>query len=220
MSKKASSVSIIGGADGPTAIAVIGGKEKNVLRRMKNSMINRKYRRNREKVKKMIVPGAHSLEETVQYMILKYNAYEADESFPFYEDRMKQLRCSIMQREKPELIDAHIQVAPPESLEDQDALRAWLRKTDERYKNMLKKSEQITQEEFPAYCHLYVIENADGRIEIETEDKRGLMGLSSSGNMKKLKKITTDIYRYYGVSQEDIANDTPRYQSLVAEMSR
>jgi len=35
MSKKASAVSVIGGADGPTSVFLIGGKEKNIFRRIK-----------------------------------------------------------------------------------------------------------------------------------------------------------------------------------------
>lgn len=220
MSKKASAVSIIGGADGPTSIFVIGGKEKNIFRRIKNKLLNWKYQRKRGKAKKKIVAGTHSLDETVQYMVIKYGAYEADASYPSYTERMEQLRCSIIQREKPELIGAHKEVTPPDTLQDRDVLLAWMKKADEMQECMLKQSMSITQETFQTACHLYVIDNADGRIEIETEDSRGFMGLSSSGNIKKLQKISIDIYKYYGVSQEDIADNTPRYKSLLAEMSQ
>jgi len=220
MSKKASAVSVIGGADGPTSVFLIGGKEKNIFRRIKNGFLNRKYRRKRDSAKKKIVPGTHTIDETVQYMISKYGAYEADENYFSYKERMEQLRCAIIQREKPELIGADKQESPPGFLEDKEVLLAWMKKSEEMYESMLKESMSITQETFYTVCHLYVIDNADGRIEIETEDSRGIMGLSSSGNIKKQKKIIADIYKYYGVSQSDITNNTPRYKALLAALSQ
>lgn len=220
MNKKANTVSIIGGADGPTSVFVVGGKEKNIFRRMKIDLFVWKYRRKRDRAKKKIIPGTHTMDETVKYMIFKYGAYEADGSYSSYKERMEQLRCSIIQREKPELIGANKQMLPPESLENKEEVLAWMKETEEIYESMLKQSVSIMQETFYTACHLYVIDNSDGRIEIEIEDSRGIMGLSSSGNIKKLKKIAVDIYKYYGVSQSDITNDTPRYKALLAEVSQ
>jgi len=46
--------------------------------------------------------------------------------------------------------------------------------------------------------------------------------MSYSGNkavMKKFKKISRDLYSYYGVTEEDIKNKTKRYSSLVTNLS-
>jgi len=63
-SKNAISISIIGGADGPTSIFTAGHSKKQPLKiRIKNSI----YRYKRKKVEKTIVANPHSLSETVQY---------------------------------------------------------------------------------------------------------------------------------------------------------
>ena len=48
MSKAASAVSIIGGADGPTSVFILGkGREKNIFKRFRIWRQNKKYRRKR-----------------------------------------------------------------------------------------------------------------------------------------------------------------------------
>lgn len=220
MSKVAKSASVIGGADGPTSIFLLGGKEKNIFRRIKNNLRNWKYRQKRIGVIRKIRPGAHSLEDTIRYMKSKYSAYEADETYSFYSERMSQLRYTIIQMHNPELIGANVQIAPPDNLEDREVLLSWMEKVRENQDNIMKKADSITFEEFPTYCHLYIIRTDNGTIEIETEDNRGLMRVSSSGDIKQLKKIIQDIYIYYGVYEEDIINKTRRYKSYVAELSQ
>ena len=38
--------------------------------------------------------------------------------------------------------------------------------------------------------------------------------------MKEFGRISKDIYKYYGVSEEDIRNKTEQYKNLVTELSR
>ncbi len=72
-SKNAISISIIGGADGPTSIFTAGHSKKQPLKiRIKNSI----YRYKRKKVEKTIVANPHSLSETVQYAKDKYELTE------------------------------------------------------------------------------------------------------------------------------------------------
>lgn len=69
-SKNAISISIIGGADGPTSIFTAGHSKKQPLKiRIKNSI----YRYKRKKVEKTIVANPHSLSETVQYAKINTN---------------------------------------------------------------------------------------------------------------------------------------------------
>jgi hypothetical protein len=44
-------------------------------------------------------------------------------------------------------------------------------------------------------------------------------GSASGSKLKKFKEIEQNIYRYYGVAQEDIDNKTPRYESLVKTLA-
>ena len=62
--KRKSSVSIIGGADGPTSIFIAGKSDKRPLKvRIKNVI----YKCKRKRVEKRIVAGSHTLNEVVEY---------------------------------------------------------------------------------------------------------------------------------------------------------
>lgn len=86
-SENAISVSVIGGADGPTSIFVAGTGEKRALKaRIRDSI----YRYKRKRAEKRIVAAPHSLAETVQYAKDKYGLTEAAATDSDY---IEQMRC-------------------------------------------------------------------------------------------------------------------------------
>lgn len=71
--KRKSSVSIIGGADGPTSIFIAGKSDKRPLKvRIKNAI----YKCKRKRVEKRIVAGSHTLNEVVEYAKNRYGLVE------------------------------------------------------------------------------------------------------------------------------------------------
>ena len=57
------------------------------------------------------------------------------------------------------------------------------------------------------------------KMQIGVETVWQVLDASYSGDkrsMKQLKKLSEEIYLYYGVAAEDIKNQTERYQSLLA----
>jgi hypothetical protein len=55
-------------------------------------------------------------------------------------------------------------------------------------------------------------------MRFSVERKYGYIGGGASGSKKKMKKyekLYRDIYRYYGVSQEDINQKTVRYETVI-----
>ena len=100
-SKNAISISIIGGADGPTSIFIAGPSEKQPLKvRIKNSI----YRYKRKKVEKTIVANPHSLSETVQYAKEKYGLTETAPGNREYIEQIKCLKESLILQHEPELL--------------------------------------------------------------------------------------------------------------------
>lgn len=76
MSKKSkTSVSIIGGADGPTSVYIAGRTGKKII---KAKIWNYIYKFRRNKAEKQIVAEAHTLEEVVAYAIDTYHAVEVN----------------------------------------------------------------------------------------------------------------------------------------------
>lgn len=227
MSKKAQSVSIISGADGPTSIFLAGREDKKGIRRIRNSYQKWKYRKKRKKAEKQIIPSFHSLEETRTFIRHRYQGIEANVSYPCYEEDKRRMKYSIIQREQPELIGADKPLIPPDQIElqNQDILYQWLQEVETWTKQCVERLERLPENVCSIQYHLYLIDcGDDGQIKIEMEDNRGIMCISASssgsGNMKKMQKVIKDIYLYYGVTQEDIDKHTERYQILVTELSQ
>ena len=102
-----------------------------------------------------------------------------------------------------------------ENGEDVEALKAFCEKIQERR----NRAAEIADDIFPIDFHIYEIkwsENDCMRIGVETVWQ--VLDGSFSGDkktMKQLRKLYKKIYLYYGVTAEDIKNETERYKSLL-----
>lgn len=92
-----------------------------------------------------------------------------------------------------------------------------------------EKAAALPEDLFPIDYHIYLIDRGtEGFVEVEIEMTRGIVGISSSENQlgkkpwrhsNKMSAICRDIYRYYGVTAEDIAAKTERYKTLVTALA-
>ncbi len=214
MGKGAGNVSVIGGADGPTSIFIArkGGKVK-LTTRIQNYF--RRIKRNR--VKKRITANPHTLEEVVQWLKREYGAVEVSQQSHNYLEQRKCLKASLVMRHRPDLLGELMDLELPEG-EDVEALKAFW----EQIQGREKMGAEIADDIFPLDFHIYEIkcpENCMMQIGVETVWQ--VIDGSFSGdkkNMKQLKKLFREIYLYYGVTAEDIKNETERYKSLLATL--
>lgn len=214
MGSNAKSVSIIGGADGPTSVFIAGRQSKPKLsQRIKNHF----YKKKRLKTEKKIVANPHTIDEVIRYITDKYSAVEVSaEEYSYIEER-KGLKESLIIRNKPELLGDLMEIKRPKEM-TKDTMKMFFEEIQKRS----QRAEQIPDEEFPMDFHIYEIKYAFGQVRISIEKNWNEFGISSSGdkkNMKKLKAIAKDIYLYYGVTGEDIDNRTSRYSVLVTMLS-
>ena len=213
-SKNAISISIIGGADGPTSIFTAGHSKKQPLKiRIKNSI----YRYKRIKVEKTIVANPHSLSETVQYAKEKYGLTETAPGNREYIEQIKCLKESLILQYEPELL-GEMQDIPLPDYFNEASVKEYFGKIKTRSEMIAEMPDSIIPMDF----HLYKIEINDNFLEMEIDYTWNIFGMSYSGNkavMKKFKKIARDLYSYYGVTEEDIINKTERYSSLVTSLS-
>ena len=101
MGKGTGSVSIIGGADGPTSIFIAGkGGRVKLTTHIQNYF--RIIKRNR--VKKRITANPHTLEEVVELMKREYGAEEVSQQSHNYLEQRKCLKASLVMRYRPDLI--------------------------------------------------------------------------------------------------------------------
>lgn len=211
MGKGAGSVSIIGGADGPTSIFIAGkGGKVKLTTRIQNYL--RKLKRNI--VKKRITANPHTLEEVVELLKREYGAVEVSQQSHNYLEQRKCLRASLVMRHRPDLLGELMDLEPHEG-EDVEAIKAFWRQIQERE----KMAAEIADDIFPLDFHIYEIkcpENCMMQIGVETVWQ--VIDGSFSGDkktMKQLRKLFKKIYLYYGVTAEDIKNETERYKSLL-----
>ncbi|WP_298030841.1 hypothetical protein [uncultured Dysosmobacter sp.] len=211
MGKGAGSVSIIGGADGPTSIFIVGkgGKVKLTIR-IQNYF--RELKRNR--LKKQITANPHTLEEVVELLKREYGAVEVSQQSFNYQEQRKCLKASLVMRNRPDLLGELMDLKPPEG-ENVEALKTFLGQIQEREKI----AAEIADDIFPLDFHIYEIKLTEkDRMQIGVETVWQVLDGSFSGDkktMKQLRKLYKKIYLYYGVTAEDIKNETERYKSLL-----
>ena len=214
MGKGADSVSIIGGADGPTSIFIAGkGGKVKLTTRIQNYF--RKLKRNR--VKKRITANPHTLDEVVELLKREYGALEVSQQSHNYLEQRKCLKASLIMRHRPDLLGELMDLKPPEG-EDVKALKAFWEQIQER--EMV--AAEIADDIFPVDFHIYEIKCPENcMIQIGVETVWHVIDGSFSGDkktMKEMKKLFREIYLYYGVTSEDIKNETERYKSLLATL--
>ena len=211
MDKVASSVSIIGGAEGPTSIFIAGksGKVK-LTTRIRNYF--RKIRRNR--IKKRITANPHTLEEVVEWLKREHGAVEVSRQSQDYLEQRNSLKASHNMRHRPDLLGELVNLEPPDG-EDVEALKIFMEQIHERN----RMAAEIADDIFPIDFHIYEIKWAENdRMRIGVETVWQVLDGSFSGDkkaMKQLRKLFKKIYLYYGVTAEDIKNETERYKSLL-----
>ncbi|MDE6318430.1 MAG: sodium ion-translocating decarboxylase subunit beta [Lachnospiraceae bacterium] len=211
MGKVASSVSIIGGADGPTSIFIAGkGGKVKLTTRIQNYF--RKIKRNR--IKKRITANPHTLEEVVEWLKREHGAVEVSRQSHNYLEQKQSLKASLIMRHRPDLLGGLMNLEPPAG-EDVEALKAFMEQIQER----CDRAAEIADDIFSIDFHIYeIIWPENGRMRIGVETVWQVLDGSFSGNkktMKQLRKLYKKIFLYYGVTVEDIKNETERYKSLL-----
>lgn len=211
--RRASAVSIIGGADGPTSIFIAGKSKKPGLA---EQFRRKRYQRRRAKAEASVTAGTHTLDEVMRYLEEVYHAVElSDEKFS-YREQYKCLRESLIVRWNPELLGDAGKIDDLDGT-DKDSIEKFMKQTELRS----KAAEAVPDEQFPLDFHLYkaVIPEA-GDIEVVIEKKWDVLTCSYTGkNRKLMEEICKDVYLYYGVSKEDIQNKTERYQALITVLT-
>ena len=212
--KSKRTVSIIGGADGPTSIFIAGRTRKRPLKvRMRNTI----YRFRCKIAEKRVVAGTHTLDELVQYAIKRYNLVEINSTERQYIEQRKNLKESLILQHKPEVLGEMKDIPKPD-VSNEESVREYFCKIETRSEMIAGMPDNV----IPMNFHLYEIRIGDDSLEMEIDYIWNIFGISYSGNkkvMKQFEKISKDLHIYYGVSEDDIKKKTERYSSLVMALS-
>ena len=211
--KSAASIGIIGGADGPTAVFTADRKIP-LKQRIRRAWFDFK----RRQVAKRIKPEPHTMEEVMQYLQSRYGFTEMDKDSEEYIREYQEMRCSSILQYAPELLGEY--ATPPElTSRDEEGIRKFQSELEKRQQH----AAEIPKETFDIEYFVFEQKNKDGKMQICFEKRFGYIGANASGTkkyMKSFSKIYRDVYRYYGVTQEDIDSESRRYKELVNCLAR
>lgn len=214
MGRNVKRVSVIGGPDGPTSFFIVG--KSNNLRFFER--IKRTWRKKkRSKIEKKIAAVSHTFDEVALYIKHKYHAEEIPSRERRYEEQRRCFKESLIMQYRPELLGETVNIKTPKEYDETSLKELW-----KQIELRSKKAEEIGNDVFPIDYHLYEISYFDkGKVTVEIENTWGKLGVSYSGNKKavrQLRRITKDIMRFYGVTQDDINNKTERFHSSVSTL--
>lgn len=218
--KGARAVTIIRGSDGPTSVFLAGPSvDQNIFTQIKTAYRKKRHEKRRAAVIKSLKAEPHTLDEVIEYIIKKYGAIEPDPNSSRYIEGYRNVKGTLVERYAPHLLGTPLKELKPKDFSDEKALKEYL-KLCEEYQ---KKAADVPEELFPMEYHFYIIKIEDaGEIHVEIEKNHQFLGAGFSGSPGKKKylgKILKDIYLYYGVTGEDIANHTDRMKELVVTLS-
>lgn len=213
MGRKSRAVTVIGGADGPTSVFLVGKRKgfSGIWRRLAD------FRRERMRKRAMagIKADPHTIEELVAYITAKYGAIRLSEKSRRYQIARKSARTGLIQRFAPELAGEPPALEMPD-LKDEASVKEYLEKVKEQH----KRTEAVPEEAFPIDFRMYHIRCGEGSdLFLEIEMVHSCIGFQSSGDRKRIHEVEKDIFMYYGVSEADIADKTERYQMLAGVMT-
>lgn len=201
----------IEGSDGPTAVFVAGrNKGKISLKHRIQRFIN-KSRRNH--IGKTIKAEAHTLDQVCEYIVNVLGYREIDSNLPEYQEEYNELRASYILQYKPELLGELANI-PDLTEHTEEAIKEYL--------NLMKSRQEVAKsipvELFDIDFHKFIKEDGDNEAHFIIEKTKNYIGGGASGNTFTIRKHSREfkqVYRYYGVSQEDIDKKTERFEEVV-----
>ena len=211
--KSAAAIGIIGGADGPTAVITAGRKVP-----LKHRIRKRWFDFKRKQIAKRIKPQPHTMDEVMQYLQSRYGFAEVNKESEEYRREYQEMRCSSILQYAPELLGEY---ATPPLLTSRD--EEGIRKFQDELQKRQQRAMEIPEETFDIEYFVFEQKDKDGKMQICFEKRFGYIGASASGTKKYMKsfgKLYRDVYRYYGMTQEDIDSESRRYKELVNCLTR
>ena len=204
----ASSTTIISSSDGPTSVLLLGSNRKpNMKQKLQRTMflLRKKW------YALWLKPNPHTMEETANYIRERYDFMELAKESKKYQRLYNELRSSFIMQYEPHLLGEY--AIPPElKSENEKDVKEFL----DKMRLQQEKANEVPEELFSLEYYYFEKQENDIHMDIQLESRYGYIGGGASGKfIPKFRKIHKDVYRYYGVSEDDIKNHTKRYDDLL-----
>ncbi|MBE5883071.1 MAG: hypothetical protein E7291_01415 [Lachnospiraceae bacterium] len=154
----------------------------------------------------------------IAYIKEKYGFEEIAKDTREYMSQYESLRASFIMQYEPELLGMYATL-PELKGHDEEALKEFMEQLAIRE----QKAKEIADDKFAIDFHILEKNENGNRMHFYLESRFGYIGGGVSGSGRRMrqryKKMHKDVYRYYGVSEEDIANETERYRELLTTLA-
>jgi hypothetical protein len=200
--------------DGPTSVFVVKDNKKN--KTIKQKIYKLRYNIKKAEVEKHIKAEPHSMDEVKEYIKNVCGFTELEPDTDDYQNEYMQMRASFIMQYAQELLGEYASYPKLEG-EDEESVKRFMEQVELRQ----KAAENVPKEVFDIDLHIFEKKEADLQMRFMIEADYGYIGGSASGSkLKRFEQIERNVYRYYGVTQEDIDNKTRRYEELVKTLAR
>lgn len=205
---------IIGKANGATSYFVLSRNNKLTL---KQKIQKTRFQLRKKWIEKHISANGHTLDEVCQYVQEKYGFREVTRVCSGVQYEYEEMRTSFMITHAPELLGEYAK-HPELKGHSEEEIREFMAQVEVR-KEIAK---NVPKEKFDIDFHKYEKKICDTEMHVIIEKKYEYIGGGASGKktIKDFNKIYKDVYRYYGVTEEDIAKKTKRYDMVVRTLAR
>ena len=209
---KEQNIAIIGSNDGPTSVFISNGNQKPNLKQ--------KFQKKRFELRKKwyalwIKPNPHTMAEVAEYIREKYDFVELTKESPKYQQLYKELRSSFVMQYEPQLLGEYAAL-PELKSQNEEGIKIFL----DAMRVRQEKACEVPEELFYLDYYYFEKQEKDLHMEIQLESRFEYIGGSTSGKkLSKFRKIYRDVYKYYGVSEDDIKYHTKRYENLLRQLA-
>ena len=208
-------MTMIGKSDGPTAVTVI---KRNSKLTWKQKLEKCKYKIKRAYVEHTIKAKGHSLDEVIDYIVNVHGFVELDNDKVRFE--RDELRSSFIMQYAPELLGEYATM-PRLKSESKEDIEEHIKQFQARQQRAM----EVPVSEFEIDFHKFQIsfEDINDNMYISVEKRFAYIGGGVSGDkkvMRRFHRIFKDVYRYYGVTAEDIENKSKRYEQVIRALTR
>ena len=215
--RKGNKIYRIHGEDGPTSVFILKDTKNRTLKQRFQQI---KYNRKKKRIEKMITgENHHSIEDVLAFVVNECGLAELDKDSVKVKEEYEQLRASFILQYKPELLGKYAKIPPLES-EEPEAVMEHLEKCKEQFQHAMA----VPKELFDIDMHKYIKEYSDinESLDVVIESKYGYIGGGATGDraVKDFDEMMIRLHKYYGVTQEDIDNQTERYKNLIRTLCK
>ena len=126
-----------------------------------------------------------------------------------------------MIQHQPELLGEYKEMPKPKG-RDEESMKRFMESVEEYVDKQQKGAEAVPKGRFDIELCILLKRKKAFESTLILERRYGYISCSGSGDkrtMKEYSKINRDIWRYYGVSQQDIDQKTKRYEDLLRELA-